>query len=298
MVARGATLAALRHTGLIVIKGDAECLTHPRCGTPLELGRHDYVILAVKAHELPALAPALAPLIGEGSTVVSATNGVPWWFFEGFGGALEGRELRSVDPERVQARLFGKGHAVGAVVHATARVISPARIEVKAADRLILGEPDGRNSPRLQLLCEAFQAGGIRAVVSQTIRTEVWSKLLGNMCINPVSALTRASTRRLFDDKDIRNLLEDMMREMQGLGERLDLKLATTPAMRIQVAERLGDFKTSMLVDLEAGRSLELAPQLGALVEMADALGLTVPKMRTVLALAALLSRCSLAEPP
>ncbi|HEY2682773.1 MAG TPA: 2-dehydropantoate 2-reductase [Steroidobacteraceae bacterium] len=290
MVARGETLAALKRAGLTLIDGKDQRTSRPRCGAPSELGAHDYVLLAVKAHELPALAPALLPLIGAGSTVVSATNGIPWWFFEAFGGALGNCELASVDPDGVQARVFGKGAGLGAVVHATARVISAGRVEVKAADRLILGEPDGRMTERLQNLAAAFKAGGIRAVASQHIRAEVWSKLLGNMCINPVSALTRGTTQRLFQSNEVRRVLEDMMQEMQAIGAKLGLDMPMSPAERIEVAERLGDFKTSMLIDVEAGRTLELAPQLGALVEIADALNLDVPKMRTVLALASLLS--------
>jgi 2-dehydropantoate 2-reductase len=291
LVARGDTLAALKRAGLTLIHEGAESTSHPRCGAPAELGVHDYVLLAIKAHELPALAPALSPLIGAGSTVVSATNGIPWWFFEDFGGALGDCELASVDPNGVQARVFVKGAALGAVVHATARVLSAGRVEVRAADRLILGEPNGRITERLQRLAAAFNAGGIRALASQQIRAEVWSKLLGNMCINPVSALTRGTTQRLFQSPEVRQVLEDMMQEMQEISAKLGFEVPLSPAKRIEVAERLGDFKTSMLSDVEAGRTLELPPQLGALVEMADALNLGVPKMRTVLALASLLSR-------
>lgn len=290
LVARGATLTALHETGLCVSTPAGAYQSRPRAGMPNELGVQDFVILAVKAHLLPGLAQSIRPLIGPATQVVSGTNGIPWWFFHDFGGVLANRTLQSVDPQGTQEAVFPRAGALGSVVHATARVRGPAQIEVLAAERLLIGEPGGVLSERVASLVAALQAGGIPARASGEIRLDVWKKLWGNMTFNPISALTRSGTRRLFADADVRQVCVQMMEEMQACGVRLGLKADMTPRQRIEVAERLGDFKTSMLVDLEAGRPLELAPQLGAVAEIAAQLEVPTPFIRAVLGMARLLS--------
>jgi 2-dehydropantoate 2-reductase len=289
VAARGATLEALRTRGLRVQGVSGVRLSHPRAGSPAELGVHDFVILCVKAHHLSAMAESLRPLIGPHTRIVSATNGIPWWFFEDFGGALRNCSLQSVDPLASQAHVFPRGAALGAVVHAAARAHGPADVIVSAADRLILGEPAGCDGGAVEALAMMLSQGGIRCEVSPRIRLDLWSKLWGNMSINPLSALTRSTTARLFASAEVRELCVRMMQEMQGVGERLELRIDMSPEERIAIAERLGDFKTSMLVDLEAQRRLELSPQLGAVVEIAQKLGVPTPLLSTVLALASLL---------
>jgi 2-dehydropantoate 2-reductase len=290
MVARGETLQALRATGLRVLREGEARISHPRAGSAAELGEHDFVFLTVKAHSLPELAPALGPLIGPLTVIISGTNGIPWWFFHDFGGPLANRRLQSVDPEGSQERIFPRGRIAGAVVHASARVSSPANVQVVAADRLILGQPSGDISPRLDSAVDALRRGGINALASDRIRHDVWTKLWGNMNMNPISALTRCGTKRVLADADIRALCAHMMEEMQLCADRLELRIAMTPAMRIEITQRLGDFKTSMLADLEAGRPLELAPQLGAVVEIAQLLEIPAPFSRSILALTRLIS--------
>jgi 2-dehydropantoate 2-reductase len=290
IIARGATLAALRSNGLRVECAGATRRSHPQAGAAAQFGPHDFVLLAVKAHFLPELAPQLAPLIGPGTAVLSATNGIPWWFFQDFGGPLADATLDSVDPAGAQARAFPRGCALGAVVHATARVTAPAQIQVVAADRLIVGEPGGVISDRLRTLAQALEGGGINSQLSRRIRDEVWAKLWGNMNMNPLSALTRAGTARMLADPDVRALCVCMMEEMQQCGRSLGLDSSMSPAERIDITRRLGDFRTSMLADAEAGRPLELAPQLGAVVEIAGRLGMPAPYCRSILGLARLLS--------
>jgi 2-dehydropantoate 2-reductase len=289
MLAREPTLAALRAQGLRVAHGGGTRQSRPRAGSALELGVHDYVFLTVKAHLLPELAPTLHPLIGPSSVLISGTNGIPWWFFHDFGGVLANQSLQSVDPGESQERAFPRGRLVGSVVHASARVLAPAHVQVVAADRLILGEPNGELTGRLQELVTGLREGGINAEGSRRIRHEVWAKLWGNMNMNPLSALTRCGTSRMLADPDVRELCVRMMEEMQQCGQRLDLQISMTPAERIAVTQRLGDFKTSMLADLEAGRALELAPQLGAVAEIAQRLDVPAPFMRSVLGLARML---------
>lgn len=294
LLARGATLAALSTRGLEV-RGVGAGGGESRHSTPRTLAAgaltpHDYVILTVKAHALPRLAPSLAPLIGPDSVVVSAANGIPWWFFHDFGGVLANHPLHSVDPLRTQELTFPRQRTLGAVVHASVRVNAPGEVQVVAADRLILGEPNGEATTRVERLAAALRIGGIDVRVSPRIRHEVWVKLWGNMNMNPVSALTRRGTAAILADADVRELCTRMMREMQCCAERLALDAGMTPEERIAVTQRLGDFKTSMLVDLEAGRPLELDPQLGAVAEIAERLQVAAPFMRAVLGLTRLLA--------
>jgi 2-dehydropantoate 2-reductase len=289
-VARGETLAAIQAQGLVVEQRGDSRVSRVRAGSPAELGTQDYVFLTVKAQGLSDLAPSLGPLLGQATVVVSGTNGIPWWFFQDFRGPLADRSLRSVDPDGTQASTFPRGRTLGSVVHATARVLAPGRVEVVAADRLILGEPGGADSERLRDLVGALRAGGINAQGSERIRHEVWAKLWGNMSMNPLSALTRSGTARMLASAELRELCIRMMEEMQACARPLGLEMTMTPAERIAVTQRLGDFRTSMLADLDARRPLELDPQLGAVVEIAGLLGVQAPFMRSVLGLARLIS--------
>jgi 2-dehydropantoate 2-reductase len=290
MVARGATLGALKQSGLRVEQGGFVRASHPRAGSPAELGVHDFVVLAVKAQLLPALASELKPLFGPRSVVISGTNGIPWWFFQDFAGPLANATLHSVDPSGSQQRAFPRDRTIGSVVHASVRVVSPGLAQVVAADRLIVGAPDGKSAPALESVVQALRAGGINAVTSGNIRRDVWTKLWGNMTMNPLSALTRCGTAKMLADPDVRELCIRMMEEMQLCAQLLQLAVAITAAERIGVTQRLGDFKTSMLADIEAGRPLEIDPQLGAVVEIAGLLKIPTPFLRSVLGLTRLVS--------
>ncbi len=289
MLARGPTLAALRSDGLIVERGGETRHSRPHAGSPPELGIHDYVFLTVKAQILPDLAPSLSPLIGPATVVISGTNGIPWWFFHDFGGALMNQPLRSVDPNQSQERTFPRKRILGSVVHASARVLAPGHVQVVAADRLLLGEPNGEVTDRVQAVVSGLRGGGVNAEISQRIRHDVWAKLWGNMNMNPLSALTRCGTSRMLADPDVRELCIRMMEEMQSCAQRLGLEMNIAPAERIAVTQRLGDFRTSMLADVEAGRPLELAPQLGAVAEIAQRLDVPAPFVRSILGLTRLL---------
>ncbi|HEV7610992.1 MAG TPA: 2-dehydropantoate 2-reductase [Steroidobacteraceae bacterium] len=290
VLARGSTLAALRADGLRVQRNGEVRHSRPRAGSSGELGIHDFVFLTVKAQVLPDLAPSLSSLIGPCTVVVSGTNGIPWWFFHDFGGALANQSLESVDPARTQERTFPRRRILGSVVHASARVLAPAHVQVVAAERLILGEPSGEVTDRLEQVVAGLRSGGINAEISRRIRHDVWAKLWGNMNMNPLSALARCGTAKILADADVRELCVRMMEEMQLCALRLDLDVGMTPVERIAVTQRLGDFKTSMLADLEAGRPLELAPQLGAVAEIAQRLGIATPFVRSILGLTRLLS--------
>ena len=290
MLARGATLETLRASGLHVTHRGETRVSRPRAGSAVELGVNDYVFLSVKAQLLPALAPHLSPLIGPGTVVISGTNGIPWWFFRDFGGPLANHCLKSVDPERSQEEAFPRDRALGSVVHASVRVASPANVHVVAADGVIFGEPGGTVSTRVESLVNALRAGGINAQASDNIRRDVWTKLWGNMTMNPLSALTRCGTAKMLANAEVRELCVHMMHEMQLCARRLNLEVAMSALERIAVTQRLGDFKTSMLADMEAGRALELDPQLGAVVEIARLLNIPTPFLRLVLGLTTLVA--------
>ena len=285
LLARGATLARLRSHGLSVERSGIARQCHPRAGSAAELGVHDFIVLTVKAHNLSKLAPTLLPLIGPASVVMSGTNGIPWWFFHQFGGPLADQRLESVDPEGTQDLGFPRERIIGSVVHASVRVMSAARIEVVAADRMLIGDPRGTRAEPVAEMLAGLEAGGINAQFSDDIRREIWAKLWGNMSMNPLSALTRCGTYKLLHSADVRELCVRMMEEMQSCGAKLGLDAGMTPQERMALTLRLGDFKTSMLADLEAGVPLELAPQLGAVCEIAGRLQIAAPFMRAILGL-------------
>jgi 2-dehydropantoate 2-reductase len=290
IVARGATLAAIQAQGLRLSQAGELRVSRPKAGSAAQLGINDFVILTVKAQLLSALAPQLQPLIGDSTVVISGTNGIPWWFLQDFGGSIANRTLQSVDPDGAQAAIFPKDRTLGSVVHASVRVESPGHALVVAADRLILGSPGPGLGVQLDSLIDALRAGGVNAQLSNDIRGDVWSKLWGNMSMNPLSALTRSGTTAMLANAEVRELCIRMMKEMQVCGGKLNLPAQMTAEERIGVTQRLGNFKTSMLADLEAGRALELDPQLGAVVEIAQLLETPAPFLKAVLGMARLLS--------
>jgi 2-dehydropantoate 2-reductase len=250
-----------------------------------DLPKPDYVIIGAKGQAIPELAPAIAALLGPQTSVVPAINGIPWWFFQVPGIALSGLALSSVDPAGAVARAIAPGRVIGCVVHASAWMGEPGAVEVQGEDRLIFGEPDGTLSKRCEAFAHAFAGNAVSPVVSPNVRLAIWTKLWGNMTMNPLSVLTGATTGPMLDDPGVRELIRTMMLEMQALGTRIGLALDLTPEGRMEITRKLGDFKTSMLRDAEAGRAIEIEPILGAVVEIADRIDEPVPNLRAVLGL-------------
>jgi 2-dehydropantoate 2-reductase len=240
-------------------------------------------VLALKGQDVAGVAPTLRPLFGADTAVVSTMNGLPWWFLDGFGGPLAGQTLTSVDPKGVTLASIEGRRVIGGVVHGSTRLDAPGVVRIVKIDRLLLGEPDGEGSPRLATLAEAFAKGDVPVVQTGNIRMEIWAKLWGNMNMNPLSALSRGTMSRMLGDPMLFSLAAGMMREMDEVGARIGLKMTMTPEDRLALAAKLGDFKTSMLQDLEADRPLEVEPLLGVVVELADALKLDLPLCRGVL---------------
>jgi 2-dehydropantoate 2-reductase len=287
VVARGAALAAIRADGLTLIEdGRYETFRPAASDSAADLPRPDAVVLAVKTHAFAGAAAAAAPALRSGPLLVTAMNGLPWWFLDGLAGPLDGARLDSIDPSGRAAGLLAEAHPVGAVVHASTRVEAPGVIRVVATDRLILGEPGGFASPPTAELARVVAAGGVACPITSGIRTEIWAKLWGNASMNPVSAIVRRSAHRLFADPRLSELLRTLMQEFARVGDRLGLRLPMSVDERLAVTAKLGDFRTSMLNDAEAGRPLEVEGLLGVVVELAEKLGEPVPASRAVYALA------------
>ena len=287
VIARGPHLAAMQTHGLrLRSEGAEEVVAHPRCvASAADAGPQDYVVVTLKAHSLPSAAPQMQPLLGPETAIVSAVNGVPWWYFHKLGGPHEGRRVESVDPGGVVSALLPPERAIGCIVYPAAEVPEPGVVEHTYGDRFTLGEPDGSRSPRVNALSEALIAAGFKAPVRPRIRDELWVKLWGNLAFNPISALTAATLDVLTADAGQRGVAREMMLEAQAVGEALGVRFGIDVDKRITGAADVGAHKTSMLQDLERGRPMEIDALLGAVVELAELVEKPAPTCRTVLAL-------------
>ena len=293
LVARGAHLEAMRSKGLTVVSPEERFAVKPRCSDdPREIGPQDYVIATLKAHSLGPALPGLLPLLGPDTALVSAQNGIPWWYGYKLGGPFDGRQLESVDPGGKIWRQVTPQRAIGAVVWQAATMLEPGVVEIGRIGRLTLGEPDGSDSDRVGALSEILSAGGIGAPVLDRIRDDIWLKLWGNLSFNPLSVLTDATLQALAENPDSHQVLLAMMEEAEAIGRKLGVTFTVGAAERIAMGGRVGPHRSSMLQDLDAGRPLELDALLGAVLELADWVDLPAP----TLALVYRLVRCRAAQ--
>jgi 2-dehydropantoate 2-reductase len=294
VIARGPHLAAMQAKGLVLRSDGAGSVVPVRAvASAEEAGPQDYVVVTLKAHSLPGAAKQMQPLMGPETAVVSAVNGIPWWYFHRLAGPYEGRRVESVDPGGVVSALLPPERAIGCIVYPAAEVPEPGVIEHTYGDRFTLGEPDGSRSARVNALSEALIAAGFKAPVRPKIRDELWVKLWGNMAFNPISALTTVTLDVLIADDGQRAVARQMMVEGQAVAEKLGVRFAIDVDKRIAGGAEVGAHKTSMLQDLERGRPMEIDALLGAVVELADLVGVEVPTCRTVLALVRARGRAS-----
>jgi 2-dehydropantoate 2-reductase len=292
LVARGATLTALEQQGLRLREGESERTYSVRAvAEPAELGVQDLVVLAVKAPALAEVARHIGPLLGPDTVVLTAMNGVPWWFFQGFGGALAGTRLMTVDPTGAIAAALPAAQVIGAVVHASCSMDAPGVVRHHFGRGLILGEPSGAASPRLQALAALLSAAGFEASVSAQIQRDIWYKLWGNMTVNPISALTGATTDLILDDPLLRDFISGVMLEAREIGARLGIPISQQPEDRHAVTRKLGAFKTSMLQDVEAGKPVELDALVGVVRELGQLTGVATPLTDALLGLARVQAR-------
>lgn len=299
VVARGATLSALRTDGLRVTRGDqVQTQTVLASADPAELGVQELVVIAVKAPAMPEVARRIAPLLGPDTMVLTAMNGVPWWFLQGLGGAHGDKPLHSVDPGGEIARAIPAHHVLGCVVHASCALDGPGRVRHVQGNKLIIGEPSGLATPRASALQALLQSAGFDAVLSDGIQRDAWFKLWGNMTMNPISAITGADTAQVLDDELVRSFITSVMLEAREIGARLGIPIAQEPEERHAVTRKLGAFKTSMLQDVEAGKPVELDALVGAVRELGRLTGVATPQTDLLFGLARLHARVRGLYPP
>jgi len=278
VVARGAQLDAIRRSGLRVRSNSAvDSFKIKADGDPRSFGPQDYVLVTVKAQSLTDVGETIGPLLGADTSVVTAMNGVPWWFFDRlrFGNGKE--KLESLDPGGKLARSIPTERIVGCVIHLAASTPEPGLISHNMGRKLIVGEPGGRNTARTKRIADALKEAGFEVIVTETIEKEFWVKLLGNVSFNPVSALTVSTADRLIQDRQVKDYMINIMREVLAIGRAVGVDADIDPEARIDMARALGKFKTSMLQDLEAGKSLEIDGLLAGTLEIARKAGVKAP---------------------
>jgi 2-dehydropantoate 2-reductase len=286
LIARGPHLAAMRENGLKLRIGDEEHVTHPVCtDNPVDLGPQDFIIVTLKAHSVPRVVDAMQPLLGDKTAMVTAVNGVPWWYFHSFGGAYEGQRVEAVDPGNVQWDGIGPERAIGCVVYPACEVVEPGVVQHISGNKFTLGEPSGEKTPRIENLSQALIAANMKAPIRPRIRDEIWIKLWGNLSFNPISSLTSATLEEIAGDEGTRSVVNAMMIEAQAIGEALGVNFPVSVEKRINGAGAVGAHKTSMLQDLELGRPMEIDALVAAVSEMGILVGVKTPTINTILAL-------------
>ncbi|MBB3772345.1 2-dehydropantoate 2-reductase [Angulomicrobium tetraedrale] len=286
LVARGPHLEAMKRNGLKLLIDGEERVEHIPCSdNPAELGPQDYVIVALKGHSVTGVVDAMQPLLGNDTAVVTAVNGVPYWYYYKHGDHLEGRTLESVDPGGKQWNGLRPERAIGCIVYPATEVVEPGVIKHVYGDKFPLGEPSGEITDRVTKLSEAFAAGDMRAPVLPNIRDELWLKLWGNLCFNPISALTHATLDTIASDPGTRAVAKSMMLEAQEIAIQSGVNFRVGVERRIDGAGAVGAHKTSMLQDLERSRAMEIDPLVTVVQEMGRLAGIPTPTIDIVLAL-------------
>ncbi len=285
-IARGPHLDAMRRNGVRVQLDDEEFVTNPYCtDDPSELPPQDYVIVALKAHSVPSVVESMEPLLGNDTGIVTAVNGIPYWYFYKHGGSYEGSTLESIDPGGKQWTTLRPERAIGCVVYPATEVVEPGVIKHVYGDKFPLGEPSGEQTARVERLSELMTASGLRAPVLDNIRDEIWLKLWGNLCFNPISALTHATLDVIASDPGTRAVAKQMMLEAKAIGDRIGVSFRVDVERRINGAGAVGAHKTSKHQDLERSRPMESDPVVSVVQEMGQMVGVPTPTLDVVLAL-------------
>ena len=286
LVARGPHLKAMRENGLKLRIGGEEKVAQVTCtDDPSELGPQDYVFVSLKAHSIPGVVDAMLPLLSNDTSIVTAVNGVPYWYFYRHGGALEGTSLEAIDPGARQWNALRPERAIGCIVYPATEVVEPGVIQHVYGDKFPIGEPSGETTERVQAFSDMMGSAGLRAPVMSNIRDEMWLKLWGNLSFNPISALTHATLDVITETPGTRAVAKAMMLEGQAIAERLGVKFRVDVERRINGAGAVGAHKTSMLQDLERNRAMEIDPLVTVVQELGRLTGIPTPTIDVVLAL-------------
>ena len=286
LIARGPHLLAMQQQGLRLITEEGESIHHLNCtDKPESLPPQDYVIVTLKAHSVPAIVPQIVSLLAPDGSVVTAVNGIPWWYFYKVDSPLQDKRLHTVDPEDQQWQQIGPERAIGCVVYPACDLVEPGVIRHVEGNRFTLGEPSGEKTERVNTLSQAFIEAGLKAPVRPRIRDDIWVKLWGNLCFNPISALTHSTLDIIATDPGTRDIARGMMREAQLIAESLGVRFSVDIEKRIDGAANVGAHKTSMLQDLEQGRPMEIDALLTVVQEMGEMTKIETPTIDTILAL-------------
>ena len=290
LVARGPHLRAMQSRGVRVRSPEGDFKAHPTATDDYEeVGEVDFVFLTVKAHSLPEVAPRLGPLLGPETVVVSAQNGIPWWYFQRHGGPLDGTRIERLDPDGAISAAIPAERVIGCIVYPSASIAEPGVIDHLEGDRFTIGEPDGSTSDRCRMLSDALKESGLRGPIRSRIRVDMWVKLLGNVAFNPISVLTRATLVKMTGHPEVLTLARSIMEEADAVARALGVRVPISIERRIAGAAAVGEHKTSMLQDLESGKPMELEAIVGAVIELGEMLDVPVPNTRAVYAAAKLL---------
>jgi len=292
LIARGPHLKAMQDHGVRVRGSIGDFQTKPLAtDDPSAVGTVDVVLLTLKAHSLTGMAPKLSPLIGAGTTVVSAQNGIPWWYFYRHGSEWEGTRLDSVDPGDIINRSIDPSLVIGCIVYPSTIIIEPGIVEHIEGTRFAIGEPDGSKSDRCRRIADTFIKAGLRCPIRTDIRHDMWVKLMGSVAFNPISALTRATLAEIVGHRETRALASAIMLEAEAVARGLGVDIGISIEQRLDGAEKVGQHKTSMLQDIESGRPPELEAIVGSVVELGTKMGLDLPATKAVYACVKLLTK-------
>ena len=286
LIARGPHLEAMRSKGLVLLTGGGERIAHPKCtDTPAEVGPQDIVIITLKAHSLLGIVETIQPLLGPETAIVAGVNGIPWWYFYRLQGPWRDHRLQSVDPGGKIWDRISPERVLGCVIYQAAEVTAPGVIQHIEGDRFSLGEPSGEKTERTAELSQALKNAGLKAPIRSQIRNDIWIKLWGNLCFNPISALTHETLDVIATDPGTQSVARSMMLEAQAIGEKLGVRFGVDVDKRIAGAAAVGAHKTSMLQDLERGRPMEIDALLTVVQEVGRLVGIETPTIDVILPL-------------
>jgi len=292
LIARGAHCEAIRTNGLKLLSGGEEFVVRPRAtDDPAAAGVQDYVFVTLKSHQAPGAVTAMQPMLGPDTTVITAMNGIPWWYFHGLGGPLEGKRVDAVDPGGAQWDGIGPRRALGCITFVAAAVTEPGVVKHEGGIRYLMGEPDGSMSPRLERIAAVCKAAGLDAEARPAIRDDIWLKLLGNVGGNPVAALTMATIGEMVGDPGVRSVLRSVMVEAMTVARTLGANPEMSVDQRLDHMVVFKTHKSSMLQDLERGKMLEIDPIVRSVAELGDLVGVDTPCIDTIYALTRLRAR-------
>ena len=284
LVARGAHLTAMKKKGLTLIENDKEITCSPKCSDSMkELGKMDFIFITLKAYSINGLVKEISTMFDENTSVISAYNGIPWWYFFGAEGQFKNYRIKCIDPENIQWNVITPERIIGCVVYPATEIIEPGVIKHIEGNRFSLGEPNGAQTERISRISKAMARADLKAPVRKNIRQEIWMKLIGNLAFNPLSVITEETLDVLLLNEENKKTAYEAMKEATSIMDKLNVPMSISIDQRIEGAAKVGSHKTSMLQDYERGKELELDALVLAVKEIADLLGIKTPTIDRIL---------------